>query len=151
MSVVWKGITFSFHPSAMPLSMDLTEWVLLIVYCQSVIQWNIIWDICSMELLSRHNVIVVTPQNIHVSVPLSVVALHDTSSYVKKFPPYWPFVWGIYRTPMNSPYKGQWRRALWCSLICAWKNGWVNNGEAGDLRHFRANHDVTVILGFAIQ
>ena len=35
---------------------------------------------------------------------------------------------------------------LWCfSLICAWLNGWVNNGEAGDLRRHRAHYDVIVM------
>ena len=27
-------------------------------------------------------------------------------------------------------------------LICVWINGWVNNGEAGDLRRYRAHNDV---------
>ena len=35
----------------------------------------------------------------------------------KNFPRYWPFVWGIHRSPVNSPNKGQWRRALMFSLI----------------------------------
>ena len=48
---------------------------------------------------------------------------------------------------MNSPHKGQWRRVLMFSLICAWINGWVNNLEAGDLRHHRAHYDVTVMIG----
>ena len=43
----------------------------------------------------------------------------------KHFPRYWPFVRGIHRPPVNSPHKGQWRRALMFSLICAWINGWV--------------------------
>ena len=38
---------------------------------------------------------------------------------------------GIHRSPVNSPHDGQWRGALSFSLICAWINGWVNNGEAG--------------------
>ena len=42
-------------------------------------------------------------------------------------------------------HKGQWRAALMLSLICAWINGWVNNGEAGDLRRRRAHYDVTVM------
>ena len=49
---------------------------------------------------------------------------------------------------VNSPHKGQWRRALIFSLICAWINGWVNNREAGDLRRHRANDDVTVMISF---
>ena len=39
----------------------------------------------------------------------------------------------------------QWRGALVFSLICVWINGWVNNGEAGDLRRYRAHYDVTVM------
>ena len=58
---------------------------------------------------------------------------------------YWPFVRGIHTSPVNSPHKWQWRRALMFSLIYAWINGWVNIGEAGDLRHHRAHYDVIVI------
>ena len=47
-------------------------------------------------------------------------------------------------SPVNSPHKGQWRGALLFSLICAWINGWVNNGEAGDFRRYRAHYDVIV-------
>ena len=71
---------------------------------------------------------------------------HDDVIKWKHFPRYWPFVRGIHRWPMNSPYKGQRRGALMFSLICAWINGWVNNGEAGDLRRHRAPYDVTVML-----
>ena len=45
----------------------------------------------------------------------------------------------------NSLHKGQWRRALMFSLICAWINGCVNNREAGDLRCHRTHYDVTVM------
>ena len=48
--------------------------------------------------------------------------------------------------PVNSPHKGQWRGALVFSLICAWINGWENNGEAGDLIRHRAHYDVTVMM-----
>ena len=51
----------------------------------------------------------------------------------------------IFRSPVNSPHKGQWRGALMFSLICVWINGWVNNREAGDLRRYRAHYDVIVI------
>ena len=53
---------------------------------------------------------------------------------------------GNSRSPVNSPHKGQWRRALMFSLICVWINNWVNNSEAGDLRPYRAHYDVTVML-----
>ena len=53
---------------------------------------------------------------------------HDDVIKWKHLPRYWPF----YRSPVNSPHKGQWRGALMFSLICVWINGWVNNREAGD-------------------
>ena len=37
----------------------------------------------------------------------------------------------------NSPVTGE---------FCAWINGWVNNGEAGDLRHHQTHYDVTVMV-----
>ena len=70
---------------------------------------------------------------------------HDDVIKWKHFSRYWPFVWGIHRSPVNSPHKGQWRGTLMFSLICAWINGWVNNGDAGDWRRHRAHHDVTVM------
>ena len=42
-----------------------------------------------------------------------------TSSNGNIFPRYWPFAWGIHRSPGNSPHNGQWRGALMFSLICA--------------------------------
>ena len=61
---------------------------------------------------------------------------------------YWPYVLGIHRSPVNSRCKCQWHEALMFSLICAWINGWANNREVGDLRHHRAQYDVTVMLLF---
>ena len=61
----------------------------------------------------------------------------------KPFPRYWPFVWEIHRSPMNSHHKGHWRGALMISLICAWINSRVNNC---DLRRHRAHYDVIVIF-----
>ena len=63
----------------------------------------------------------------------------------KRFLRYWPFVQGIHRWPVNSLHKGQWRGALMFSLICTWIYGWVNNGEAGDLRHHHAHCDGIVM------
>ena len=45
----------------------------------------------------------------------------------------------------NSPHKGQWHGALMFSLIHAWINGWVNNGDTGDLRRHRTYYDVIVM------
>ena len=43
-------------------------------------------------------------------------------------------------------HKGQWRRALMFSLIGVGLNGWINNRKAGDLKHYRAHYDVTVMF-----
>ena len=45
----------------------------------------------------------------------------------------------------GDPHKGQWRGALMFSLICAWISGWVNNGEASDLKRHRTHYDVIVM------
>ena len=70
---------------------------------------------------------------------------HDDFFKWKHFPRYWTFVRGIHRSLVNSPHKGQWCGALMFSLICAWINAWVNNREAGDLRHHFAHYDITVM------
>ena len=70
---------------------------------------------------------------------------HDDVIKWKYFPHFWPFVWEIHRSPVNSLHKSQWRRALVFSLICAWTHGWVNDCKAGDLRRHRAHYDVTVM------
>ena len=53
---------------------------------------------------------------------------------------------GIHRSTLKSPHKGQWRVALMFSYICTRINGWVNNGDAGDLRRDRAHYDVSVMF-----
>ena len=55
------------------------------------------------------------------------------------------FVRGIYQSPVNSPHKGQWRGALYFSLICAWLDDSANHRDPGDLRRHRAHYDVTVM------
>ena len=47
--------------------------------------------------------------------------------------------------PGEFPHKGQWREALMFFSICVWLNGWVNNREAGDLRHQRVHYDFIVM------
>ena len=81
------------------------------------------------------------------SRPCHILSLTATwwRHQMETFPHYWPFVRGIHRSPMNSPHKGQWRKALMFSLICAWTNNWVNNRNAFNLRCHRAHYDVTVI------
>ena len=54
--------------------------------------------------------------------------------------------------PLCGEFTGhQWipltKASLMFSLICTWINDiWINNRDAGDLRHRRAQYDVTVML-----
>ena len=68
-----------------------------------------------------------------------ITHLMMTSSNGNILPRYWSFVWGIHRSPVNFPHKGQIRGSLVFSLICAWINGRVNDREAGDLRRPRGH------------
>ena len=79
---------------------------------------------------------------------VGIMATHDDVIKWRHFPRYWSLVRGIHRSPVNSPHKGQWRGALMFSLICVWINGWVNNGEACDLRRHRPHYDVIVMSCF---
>ena len=54
---------------------------------------------------------------------------------METFSRYWPFV---LQMPMARSFD--------VSLICAWINAWVNNGEAGDLKRHLADYDVTVMV-----
>ena len=76
-----------------------------------------------------------------VTMLIPWVSINDSHDVIKwkHFPHYWPFVWEIHRSPVNSLHKGQWRGSLMFSLIGAWLNGCINNGEAGDLRCHRAH------------
>ena len=56
------------------------------------------------------------------------------------------FVQGIHLSPMNSPHKGLWRRALMFSLICAWTDVWENNRDTGDSRRHHDHYDVTLMF-----
>ena len=74
---------------------------------------------------------------------------HDNVIKWKRFPRHWPFV-RTHRSSVDSPHKGQWRGALMFSLICAWTNGWANNRDAGDSRHYRVHYDVN-IMAIAVE
>ena len=77
---------------------------------------------------------------------IQVMRRHDDVIKWKHFPRHWPLVRELPRSPVNSPHKGQWRGAFKYSLLCAWIKGWVNNGEAGDLRRYHTYYGVTVMV-----
>ena len=64
---------------------------------------------------------------------------------METFPPYWPFVWGIDRSLVNSYHKGS-DAELWCFLRCAPEQRieYTNRG-ASDLSHHGTHYNVTVI------
>ena len=82
---------------------------------------------------------------------LSVHTTHDDVIEWKHYPRYWPVVRGIHRSPVDSPHKGQWRRALMISLICAWTNGWANKWDSDELRRHPARYDVPVIVNIVAR
>ena len=65
---------------------------------------------------------------------------HDDVIKLKHFPRYWAFVRGIHWSPVNSPHKGQWRRAVMFSLNCSWTKGWMKHRDAGDETHSLWRH-----------
>ena len=104
-----------------------------------------ICSVCQNTLL-RRKWIVALLYCVKRGVLQNVKTHHDDVIKWKHFPRYSAFVRRIHRSPVNSPHKGQWHGALMFSLIFTRINGWVNKREAGDLRHYRAHHDVTVIF-----
>ena len=75
---------------------------------------------------------------------------HDDVIKWKHFQCYFPFVSGIYWSPVDYPHKGQWRRALMFSLICARTKGWADNRDTIDLSRYCAHYDVTVMVNLLI-
>ena len=47
--------------------------------------------------------------------------------------------------PGEFPTQRPVTRGFDVSFDCVWINGWVNNGEAGDLKHYRTHYDVSVM------
>ena len=115
------------------ISPGTMKWLIL-----TVIMLNAWWHVCvssqGINIISRHGIEIICQKH------------HDDVIKWKHFPCYWPFVWGIHRSPVNSPNKVQWCRALMFCLICTWVRGWVNNVEASDLRHHHAHYDVIVMF-----
>ena len=72
-------------------------------------------------------------------ITIDYSANHDDVIKWKHFPRYWPFVRGIHRGQMPVT------RSFDVFLIYARINGWVNTGEAGDLRRHHTYYDVIVM------
>ena len=154
--LIWLAIDDGSHVlltllALIPAWISLNQWSFLsrseIIKCcvhtlfkQAVLQRSkkTRWEKAHFECATRDRGIIWTPWRLMSS-------LHDDVIKWKHFSRYWPFVWGIPRSPVNSPHKGQWRGALMFSLICVWINSWINNRKAGDLRRYQAHYDVIVM------
>ena len=114
-------------------------------YRNKILGAVVLWVISS-KLISNSN-LATSRSYIHGSCPMGLTFRTEYDGVIKckHFSRYWPFVCGIHRSKVSSPYKGQWRGALMFSLICVWINDWVNNRDAGDLRRWHAHYDVTVM------
>ena len=128
---------------------SLTQTLVYLQVWLNLTSWDIICLIpheCFVLFLS-HDQFLLHSSNPYTPCP----RVHDDAIKWKRYPPHWPFVRGIHRSPVNSPHKGQWHGALMFSLICTWINRWVNNGEAGDLRCHRAHYDVTEMIRVTLK
>ena len=104
------------------------------------------WWFISGDVIKNDVNRVVTAFGCSYSITCAWGCFHDDVIQWTHFPRYWPFVRGIHWSPVNSQHKVKWYGALMFSLICAWLNGWVNNGEVGNLGRHRVDYDVTVML-----
>ena len=64
---------------------------------------------------------------------------------METFPRYRPFLWGIHRNTGEFSSQRPVTQSFDFSLIYAWRNAWVNNLDASDLRRHCAHYDVTVM------
>ena len=74
------------------------------------------------------------------------VSHHDDVIKWKLFPRYWPFVWIIHQSPVNSPQKGPVTRSFDVPLMLARANSWVKRRVAGGLRRHDSHCDVIVMI-----
>ena len=112
-------------------------------YCPSA---NVVTLVNMGKCFTRTQRIVnVTKQKQSTTKPFAIYVHGDAIKW-KHFLCYRPFVPGIlHQLPVNSPHEGRWLKALMFSLISAWTNGWVNSGDASDLRRHLVHYDVTVM------
>ena len=76
---------------------------------------------------------------------LTLTQLDDVIKW-KRFPPYWPFVWGIHWSPVNSPHKGPVTRSFFIFFDLPQNKRLSKQSRRGDLRNRRARYDVIVMI-----
>ena len=142
----WRGLLFSLPSNAIRIAklFHIQKWIIFALYNTSnisycfvctirVINWRMplwhIWQPSQPEM-----------QPVDHNYPLTW-----WRHQMEIFSAFLTLCAGESPVPVNFPHNGQWRGALMFSLTCALINGWVNNGEAGDLRRHRAHYGVTVM------
>ena len=70
--------------------------------------------------------------------------VHD--DVIKHFRGHWSFVKGIHGSPVVSPHKGQWRRALGVIFHLRLNKRLRKSRDASHWRHHRAHYNVTAML-----
>ena len=129
---IWFGWLFQIH--------NIDDVMGILVHDPSFLCPLYIWHDATLDVWLNNNL----GSSIRLASLPATRHSHDDVIKWKNFPRHWPFLRGMHRSPVDSPHKGQWRGALMFSLICAWTNGWANNGDASDLRRHRAHYDDTV-------
>ena len=128
------------------------QWVIMIWF-QTVLKWY------ELQKVGGNTAEKWLPDNVFKAV--ENIAITKTSFY-----PYitiWWYNWMCHDVSLapcvpclsyqifHSHHKRKWRGALMFSLICAWTNSWANNGDASDLRRYRARYDFTVMYHTVVR
>ena len=108
-------------------------------WTQSLQFWSISDFFGSRGVTSSSNVVFMQMIICNISLTLCIMNFHISCVALLAFGR------GIYRSPADSPHKGQWREDLMFSLICACTNGRVSHRNGGDLQRHHAHYDVTVM------
>ena len=108
------------------------RWVKVTLYYKTWSTHQVVSDILWVE-----------KNDIGVADLMETFTHHDDVIKWNHFPRYRPFVRGIHRSLVDSPWQRPLTRSF--SLICAWINGWAINRDAGDLRRHCSHYDVTVM------
>ena len=77
-------------------------------------------DLCIEAGAMLHNLVVslmYVSTDINDPIGWNALLILDDVIKWRHFPHYWPFVWGIHRSPVDSRHKGEWRGALMFYLI----------------------------------
>ena len=72
------------------------------------------WDFITLNIKSQYRILCRNKApELCMCIRYPNFATHDDVIKWKHFLRYRPFVWGIHRSPVNSPHKGQWLRGWW--------------------------------------